>query len=198
MSQASQSERGSHSSTFAFDVARVRQILSRPNLDWETIRLSLSSESLDLDCLSIISATSAEAGGGSHSPPLYSNVGRAQLTPYKLVNPDRNLVPPSPSSFSISLDHSWASQTERQRESYISTFDSKPLHPLSTISGTPSLGLSFSTEENNFNPVADRLAQASIISCTTSCSSATTEYGQDPWSRDLSSQSSIRTLCWRD
>ncbi|KAF5322388.1 hypothetical protein D9619_000447 [Psilocybe cf. subviscida] len=198
--RASQTEGGSHISTFAFDVARARLMLSRPNLDWETIdtiRLSLSSESLD--CLSTISVTPADAGGGDHSSTLYSNVGQGQLTPDKLVNPDWHLLPPSSSSsFSVSLDRSWAYQTERERESYISGLDSESLHRLSIISGTPSLGSILSIEENNFNPVADRLAQASIISCSTSCSSATTEYGQDPWSRDLSSQSSIRTLCWRD
>ncbi|KAF5321708.1 hypothetical protein D9619_000444 [Psilocybe cf. subviscida] len=63
----------------------------------------------------------------------------------------------------------------------------------SIISGTPSPVSSF----RNYNLAAERRAQSSIISYSTSGSSATTEYGSLFFSRDLSSQSSIRSVPWR-
>lgn len=53
---------------------------------------------------------------------------------------------------------------------------------------------SFSIDEGNCNPVAETLAQLSMVSFTTSDrSSATTDYGSFALARELSLTSSIRT-----
>ncbi|KAF5329381.1 hypothetical protein D9619_009218 [Psilocybe cf. subviscida] len=70
----------------------------------------------------------------------------------------------------------------------------EPSCVLSITSRTPSPLSSF----RNFNPVAARLAQSSVISSTSSCSSATTDYGSCFRPRELSSQSSIHTVIGRN